>query len=209
MKQHPLLMKGPLVRATLEGRKTVTRRLDTRWLKAKPCDLIWVKETWRTVASLDRSSASKIAQSATDAGYRRPWAPIEYVADSHRDNWLDNFDGQGEPKPGRTRVSIHMPKWASRLWLEVVTVRAERLQDITEEDARREGIFQDGAGAWRGFLDEVNGRWTTHGTAREAFRDLWWSIHGNEEGHRWDDSPTVVRIEFKRAERPALEAARG
>ncbi len=194
--QRPLLMRGPLVRATLDGRKDVTRRLDLRWLKAKPGDLIWVKETWRSCLGLDNLTPTAIGEKAVDAGYRLPWAPIEYVADGYRDNWLRHFDGDGEPKPGKTRVSIHLPKWASRLWLEVVSVREENVQDITEEDAKREGVEKCDTGWLACGVD--------YGTAREAFRYLWQSIHGETSDGAWAYNPVVARIEFKRAERPRI-----
>ena len=87
--------------------------------------------------------------------------------------------------------SIHMPRWASRLSLDVVSVGVERLQDITEDDARREGI------------EPVNGGWGlageswSCGSARGAFQTLWDLIGGDGA---WRENPWVWRVEFTRAE---------
>ena len=197
MKQWPMLMRGPLVRAVLAGPKTVTRRLDLRWLKAKPGDLIWVKETWATISGLDVIAPRGMP---THAPVK---TPVFYLADGPN------------PHAGKTRVSIHMPKWASRLWLEVVSVREERVQDITEEDAKREGLTgltKDGSlvkwgipdrDGWPG-TDDDGWPWTDwNADPRAAFRRLWDSINGTKPGCAWADNPLVARIEFKRVERPA------
>lgn len=223
-KQFPLLMRPELVRATLAGLKTVTRRLDLRWLQAQPGDLIWVKETWRTTAGLDGLSPVAIAKAAKEAGYS-PWAPIEYVADGHRDNWEPNFHRTPEEmKPGRTRVSIHMPKWASRLWLEVASVREEALQDIAEEDALREGVeptffreawsvLRKDGGGYECFVEPtpsddivafVHMPAKVLSTARDVFARLWDQIN---PGKPWAANPRLARIEFKRVDRPTLEAS--
>jgi len=102
------------------------------------------------------------------------------------------------------KPSIHMPKWASRITLNVVDVRAERVQDITEDDAIAEGIVEDdncivavenygngpveigGTRYFNGITDEG------HESAGDSFADLWDSIYGN-----WDDDPWVWVCEFK------------
>lgn len=106
-----------------------------------PGDALWVKETWRTAKSLDEKSPSAIAESCVDAGYRKPWAPLVYEADGHRnEEWWRGFEFNGDTEPGKTRVSIHMPRWASRIDLEITRVRVERLQDISAADAEAEGV---------------------------------------------------------------------
>lgn len=105
----------------------------------QPGDRLWVKETWRTAASLDDKSPSAISEMCLDAGYRRPWAPLAYEADNYRNSEWRGFEIDGEAQPGKTRVSIHMPRWASRIDLEITRVRVERLQDISRGDAMAEG----------------------------------------------------------------------
>lgn len=187
VKHRPLLMKGPLVRATLEGRKTVTRRTNLRWLKAKPGDLIYVCETWAVDRSLDDVKPSDLGM-----------VDVEYQADRTRSIGRASFDR------GKTRVSIFMQPRFARLWLEVVSVRTERLWDITEDDAKAEGAkFHDGHGVghsgWR--LDERD----VYGTARDAFLGIWRDINGVDSVMA---NPIIARIEFKRAERPDLSENR-
>jgi len=86
------------------------------------------------------------------------------------------------------RPSIHMPKWAARTWGRIVSVRPERLQDITDDDARREG-FTDGLGA-AGMLPHV-----------AAFRSTWNDCYAGR-GLGWGANPWVWRIEWERIERP-------
>lgn len=101
--------------------------------------------------------------------------------------------------PLRWRPSIHMPRWASRLTLRVTDVRVERVQDITEEDARAEGArelpLQEGApGAWWRFPDTGMG---PHRSARAAFADLWRDTYGTES---WDANSWVWVVSFEREE---------
>jgi len=157
-------------------------------------DRLWVKETWRTAASLDGKSPSSIGMSCIDAGYRKPWAPLAYEADGHRNSEWRGFELNGEAEPGKTRVSIHMPRWASRLLLEITGVRVERLQDISETDSRAEGAsFHDGRGighsGWRHDYGDV------HADARSAYARLWESING---AGSWDANPWVWVVEFRR-----------
>jgi len=93
-----------------------------------------------------------------------------------------------EQSHARWRPSIHMPRWASRLSLDIVSVRVERLQDISEEDARAEGCS--------GGHDSIPG-YAFSATPREHFRHLWGSINGAES---WDANPWVWVISFKRTE---------
>jgi hypothetical protein len=125
----------------------------------------------------------------------------------HPPTWLrDNgglwfpADGTEPTSPiserGKTRVSIHMPRWASRLTLEVLSVRLERLQDISDEDAKSEGIerHNDDGVTYYGPLNAGDAR------PVEAFRHLWDSINGERTGCSWQANPWVWRVEFKRAE---------
>jgi hypothetical protein len=144
----------------------------------QPGDRLYVRETWRTDASMDALKPKKIEASCLDAGYRRPWAPIQYEADGARDNFTE-----GDQKPGKTRTAIHMPRWASRLTLIVEAVKVERLTDISDADAQAEGV------------EPVLG---TPGVPIDrhyaAFMQLWDSLHG--EGATYAN-PWVVAVSFR------------
>jgi hypothetical protein len=156
-----------------------------------PGDRLWVRESW----------------CAADTMYyehdQSPPRVVGYLADRSALSFEDAFDGrkprvipafdreQWNWKRLRGRPSIHMPRWASRLSLDVVSVGVERVQDITEDDARREGI------------EPVNGGWGlageswSCGSARGAFQTLWDLIGGDGA---WRENPWVWRVEFTRAE---------
>jgi hypothetical protein len=217
MTERGILFKGRLVRRILAGAKTQTRRIiKPSWSRCldldedddrerarigcpygAPGDRLWVKETWQTASSLDKFSPSKIAEHCKQAGYSNPWAPILYAADGHKINAsvLPDFGGGW----GKTRVSIHMPRWASRITLDVVRVRVERVQDISEADSIAEGVASalipaDEYGPVRvGYCAEDDGKCGLATTARKVFVDLWKSVHGPEG---WDANPFVWVIEF-------------
>lgn len=170
-----------MVRAILEGRKTQTRRIiknqpvdagggsidhygpDAMAAIARQCkygqpgDRLWVRETW---AYAKRSTDSTIFYRATDKDIKQ--RALDY---SEREN--------------RWRPSIHMPKAISRITLEIINVRVERLQDIREADAVAEGI-EPSEGCH---------------IAEEAFMELWQSINGLDS---WDANPWVWVIVFKK-----------
>lgn len=151
-REWPILFNDQMVRAILEGRKTVTRRVVTpqpdflgsmvdpntpfKTLDAglharitcpygEPGDRLWVREAWAADAQVDAIAPSDLSQGE----------PIWYPADlSVRQT------GCSMISKGRVRPSIHMPRWASRILLEITAVRVERLQDISEEQARAEDI---------------------------------------------------------------------
>lgn len=198
MKEIPILFNTPMVRALLEGRKTQTRRIvkpqpDHRadWLKCdmndtyragikfgevpqfghwkcpygKPGDRLWVRETW-TVKQLCSA----------------PQPPVYYYA---------SYD----PCPHVWRPSIFMPRWASRITLEVVSVRVERLQEITEEDARAEGCEKEFEASAADFLANKNWDAEKSSTYRLGYKHLWESINGPGS---WAANPLVWVIEFRR-----------
>ena len=107
--------------------------------------------------------------------------------------------GRGTLLPGwHRRPAIFMPRRAVRIFLKVVAVRVERLRDITQEDAREEGIIQQSTTGWFS-VPGINGAGTT---ARAAYALLWISINGAES---WDENPWVWVVEFKRIEPPKNE----
>jgi hypothetical protein len=148
----------------------------------RPGDMLWVRETWDWRDwSWNKDCRVRIAYAADgeQADKTSPvgWRPTIY-----------NYE--------RWRPSIHMPRWASRITLEVTGVRVERLHDISEEDARAEGVnefpirFQDQRGRIR--------QATYHRMAesnKEAFQRLWRSVYG---GDSWDANPWVWVVEFRR-----------
>lgn len=213
MKERPILFSAPMVRAILAGRKTVTRRIVSAKVpkgyefdgyspagvrcsrpsgstgeQLLPCpygapdDRLWVRETWAPWSHdvEERGEAAVIA----DAKAQMPWASIVYRAEANG----------GHVDVKRWRPSIFLPRWASRILLGVVSVRVERLHEITEEDARREGVddgpglggrLYPGTGAARGALGH-----------RKVFSLLWEMINGKRAP--WDSNPWVWRVEFRR-----------
>jgi hypothetical protein len=215
-----------MVKAILEGRKTVTRRVVTRYNssfggtiggwpaldfsqsrvdgigsnlqylhvpnpewetthrvfpKYDPGDVLWVRETWNRVTVINSSTFESRSE------YR-------YKAD---------FKGTLIKGHDRFKPSIHMPKEACRIRLEIQSIRVERLHDITEEDAIREGIeellqsraqraingraFRDYSKSPEMFNDPL--------PPKESFRTLWESINGTES---WKANPWTWRIEFSK-----------
>lgn len=209
--QRPILFSDPMVRAILAGVKTMTRRL----VKPQPpADLKW--GGW-VVESSDPKTVGcatwhDTIPLATRSHYVRPryGAPgtLLWVKEAYDRSPFDEIfyraDGvpQGlEGKVGRPWLSpIYMPRWASRILLELTGVRAERLQDITEEDAKREGVSAveyKGIGECRVHWDMQN---TTEPSYRGAFRDLWDSLYDGEPGKQWDANPWVFVLSFRRIE---------
>lgn len=204
-KERPILFSGNMVRAILDGNKTQTRRIvkekeirnrfpmyikNNIWAwGTKPCDgtqacwshdtfkcpygtegdRLWVRETW---SYLDSEKTEFI-----------------YRADDNR--WIEDLHSAGSPwKP-----SIHMPREASRITLEIKNIRVERLQDISEEDSKAEGIewIINSENAW-GWRDYATRNSITY-VCTESFKSLWESIHGSES---LKQNPWVWVIEFEK-----------
>ena len=195
MKERPILFSGDMVRAIRDGRKTETRRPvkpqpwaakwdgiedrynTLRWRPGhgndwptpelsphgRPSNLLWVRETWGMFNHSD------------------PEGDVFYLADEDKGNHVL-----------RWRPSIHMPRWACRLVLEVLAVRVERLQDITEEGAKAEGVLLTNK-----LPDGMEGLF------RPRFAGLWNSIYGKRPGLAWEDNPWVWVTGFKPMEQPA------
>jgi hypothetical protein len=179
MRDIPLLMTGPLVRKAMAGEKSQTRRLKFR---GEVGDRIHVRETLLL----------------RDDGwvYAADSAPV-FVDDRDRAAMLV----WAHHKPGERCQSIHMPKFACRLWLEVTGLRVEPLNDITEADAIAEGMQRSAAKLWCGKPHDAHGMPRQHNTAREAFADVWDAI--NYAKAPWVSNPAVRVVTFKRIETPA------
>ncbi|MGC3841928.1 hypothetical protein [Pseudomonas aeruginosa] len=202
MKERPILFSRPMVRAILEGRKTVTRRVmkpqpdflgsmvdpntPFKTLDAglharitcpygEPGDRLWVREAWAADAQVDAIAPRDLSQGE----------PIWYPAD-----FSVRQTGCSMISKGRGRPSIHMPRWASRILLEITAVRIERLQDISEKQALAEGVELEGEGVcWAGAAG------TASDSPVESFRLLWELING---AGSWNANPWVWVVEFKR-----------
>ena len=208
MKERPILFSGPMVRAVLDGRKTQTRRVvwlppsahgfgygvysedDGDWWEfvpadedgdpadgesherrcpyGKPGDRLWVQETFRV---------------ATEAGSDQ--VLVQYRSDTHVLPFRSGVLAEYTRSLGKWRSSIFMPRWASRITLEVTEVRVQRLQEISERDAKSEGV--DMAEATDGFPCYALG-----------FMDVWEEINAKRPGCSWNENPHVWVIEFRR-----------
>lgn len=159
-------------------------------------DRIWVREAYRFPASLDDISPTGVGEMAVATGYRKPWAPTFYeFTGTFSDGWKGFETPPKVSDAGKLRPSIHMPRWASRILLEITDVRVERLNAISEEDARAEGII-DG-GCLNCGEPEPCGCANPEPDATDAFAYLWQSIYGQEN---WNANPWVWVISFKRVE---------
>ena len=141
-----------------------------------PGDTLWVRECWGTPD----------ADHPQCVDGRKPQQGDHMV---YRANPADDYQwGSGLPSQGGFvwRPSIHMPRWASRITLEVTDVRIERVQEISVDDAIAEGVWLDPPDA-HGFRSEVQG----------AFRELWDSINA-KRGFGWEANPWVWALAFKR-----------
>ncbi len=150
-------------------------------------DQLWVREAWRTAPALDKDNAKGIAKRALGAHYPKPWAPLQYEADGALRDWDESVWG----KPaGRYRHARFMPRWASRLTLAVVDVRVERLQEISEADARAEGMLLDGVLGWH-----WPGGTTHYETAVGAFAEGWNALNGKRAP--WKSNPWIWAVGFR------------
>lgn len=195
-KEHPILFSAPMVRAILEGRKTQTRRIakefDGKDVDAiirrfpnqqgcpygQPGDRLWVRETVWIPRPRTRHDMLEVADT---------WPKCIYSADTDaiEIEWMKEHRWKQRP-------SIHMPRWASRITLEVTRVRVERLKDISAEDAIAEGVNP----SYRHIApDCIAAAELQCKAARDAFRDLWESING---AGSWSANPWVWVVEFKR-----------
>jgi hypothetical protein len=198
MKERPILFSSEIVRAILEGRKTQTRRVikgepnNIRWSPIQignrvegwednhgkpyncpygiPGDRLWVRETW---------AVAPIA--------------IHYRADNNFMSLADEPRLLEYESTKGWRPSIFMPRWASRILLEITNIRAERLQDISETDAILEGTIPN-----RLYSDMFRSmhKYSEHIC---AFHDLWDSINA-KRGYPWESNSWVWVIEFRKVE---------
>lgn len=210
MTERGMIFNGEMVRALLDGRKMQTRRpvkfpvhdknlgcelagnelagelsagnyLNSAF--GKPGDRIWVREAFRV-----HSRATDVATLVYKASERNSW-----TEQTHR---VPVAVCNKPATPEKWTPSLHMPRWASRILLEITYVRVERLNAISEEDATAEGVPPAGS-----LLPDYPGTFLTpkgdFATAKVAFQRLWESIYGEES---WKANGWVWVISFKRVE---------
>ncbi|HAH2094219.1 TPA: hypothetical protein HH137_002881 [Escherichia coli] len=185
VKERGMIFNDEMVRAILGGNKTQTRRIvEEKFygravaaeLLAKHCpygqpgDRIWVRETYRV-----HGKATDVATLVYRASVRNSW-----TEQTHR----VPVDVCNKPVSEKWTPSIHMPRWASRILLEITDVRVERLHDMSEADAKAEGATP---ATYKITPSEA--------VYRVGFGDIWRSIYGQDN---WLSNPLVWVIEFKR-----------
>lgn len=197
MADRPILMSAPMVRAILAGTKTQTRRV----VKPQPRILAGELLCWKDDALTDDQMAARCpyGQPGDQLWLRETWARDDedgayfYRADvgtrNGADDWQHNIDVGASGY--RWRPSIHMPRAASRITLEVTNVRVERLHDILCSDAEAEGIVEQPGGGW-GLADSTHYHFTD---PRASYWSLWEAINGpgSVEANPW-----VWVVEFRR-----------
>jgi hypothetical protein len=171
MKERPIIMSGDNPKLILEGKKTQTRRIITsRWNDCQQRDLIelcpygvagdrlWVREKWKPRGEAPDRDMVEYATDPICLNSRFRWKP-----------------------------SIHMPRWASRITLEILKVRVERLQDISASDCEAEGIYFSNSLSYRDYEVKI--------ALKSSYRILWDSLHGKGA---WDKNLWVWVIEFQK-----------
>jgi len=218
MKERPIVMTGSSVRAILEDQKLQTRRVmkpqpyfshDNWWFEKKGMvyalpngkefctpalgiwdvcpygragDRLWVKETWRVVNTFDGLRPSEISSQFAEGRTASVW--YKYPV------WMCNDKEYEKKFQGRWRSARFMPRWASRILLEITDIRVERVQDITEQDAIAEGFEKSY------YYKPLSSSREVLNYARDSFGEGWDSIN-EKRGFGWDVNPWVWVIEFK------------
>lgn len=223
MKERPILFSDPMVRAILEGRKTQTRRVIRPLLGPGASWISWEGVGWKPIGLLKDIPSEAMSRMLYPHGERgdRMWVRETFaatgkvrvayradmttwgVANAH-DLSTNEVTPHAKVLPGKLQFeprwapAIHMPRWASRLTLEITEVRVERVQDITAEDCIAEGIdFEKHRCGCERCAHESQLCPATSSSLVEEFRALWESINA-KRGFGWGTNPWVWVIGFKR-----------
>ena len=198
MNEKPIIFSTSMVKAILDGRKTQTRRV------VKPQPTLNIPLGFCTGATDGKNIGKFGFGLCGDGGQIKYYKPKYQVGDilwvretwkpSPYDDGVYAYKANGLPEPAgcqylNWRPSIHMPRAAARIFLRVTDVRVERLQDISETDAKAEGIT---------VVTNNSGLMYCR-----KFRDLWDKINGKRDkgAYKWDSNPWVWVIEFEPFER--------
>lgn len=207
VKERPILFSGPMVRAIIDGRKTQTRRvikpqpecIDHDVWKLKDGSILTTQETaeylFHEVYGTHGTPYGSLWPNGGDRLWvRETFRPIE--TGMNAGSWDYRADDPGASGKGFMpwKPSIFMPRAASRITLEITDVRVERLNEISEADAKAEGIEPFGDRDWwySGELRKLGQRTTN---PVWAFQSLWESINGKDS---WAVNPWVWAITFKK-----------
>ncbi|MBK0003393.1 hypothetical protein [Erwinia sp. S38] len=223
MKERGIIFNAEMLRAILDGRKTQTRRIikpqpeltkgsgfswngavygagsddaeTNRNFAHVKCpygqlgDRLWVRETWQAIHDYCNESGN-----VDERRYPRsiPKQRGNYWHPVYAESWGNECR---EDRQFPWRPAIHMPRWASRITLEITGVRVERLNSVSEEDAQREGVQPLQGGYWKHYQPI---EWTQFQlSARGSLATLWNSIYGDDS---WWANLWVWVVEFKRVE---------
>lgn len=154
---------------------------------------LWVREAWQAHSWASDCVTIRYRAEENLVGFTEQIEQIPYPDGDKR-----KFKFY-EPKPGKWRPSLHMPRWASRITLEVTDVRVQQLQEISEADAWAEGCKRgdphENGGYWPAEEKHPNVGWIGWDDARMWFSDIWDGIYPKPE-KQWDSNPWVCAVSF-------------
>lgn len=198
MTDRPIIFSAPMVRALIReiehrGGKTMTRRI----IKAASAGDL-PSEHQESLEIEGRLFGEAPRFIVTEKPIRYAIADLLWVREGFRGDRESGAYYRADRSDGQWRSPIHMPRWASRITLEVTGVKVERLQDISETDAIAEGLDKAGGNGLWGWIDYEDQRrggpsFRRYADPRESFRTLWTTIHGRGA---WEANPWVVAVAF-------------
>lgn len=214
---YPIIFSAPMILALIAGRKIMTRRyawsevnldkplpkrarriglggkfcdvVPTIWQEVAPGDTLWVRENFRVGSRHDAVKPRDLTPKTMTVAFAAGGSMA-----NHENGWSHDPSYPARPEDatflGKLRPAIYLPRWSSRLTLDVTANKTERLQAVTEIDARAEGITQcdNGRDWWDGTQHS-----TAASTAKGAFYCLWSGLHGEQS---WNDDPQLCAMSF-------------